>query len=60
MKVKVTHCFRDREEDLKLREVGEVFETTRSRAKELKSKGFVEEVTEETEKISKSMKRSAG
>lgn len=60
MKVKVTHCFRDREEDLKLREVGEVFETTRSRAKELKSKGFVEEVKDEMKKTSKSRKRAAG
>lgn len=46
MRVKVTHCFRDREEDLKFRKVGEVFDVTEERAAELKRKGFAEEVKE--------------
>lgn len=46
MRVKVTHCFRDQEEDLKFRKVGEVFDATEERAVELKRKGFVEEIKE--------------
>lgn len=53
MKVKVIRRFRDWEENLKTRGVGEVFETDKDRAEELVSKGFVEavpEVKKETKK----------
>ncbi len=46
MKVKVVRRFRDWEENLKLREVGEIFEAKKDRAEELKRKKLVEEVQE--------------
>lgn len=53
LKVKVIRRFRDWEENLKTREVGEVFEANKDRVEELVSKGFVEavpEVKKETKK----------
>lgn len=53
LKVKVIRSFRDWEENLKTREVGEAFEADKDRAEELVSKGFVEavpEVKKETKK----------
>lgn len=44
MMVKVTREFRDRENNLKLRKVGEKFEATESRAKRLEAFGFVSRV----------------
>lgn len=53
LKVKAIRRFRDWEENLKTREIGEVFEANKDRAEELIRKGFVEavpEVKKETKK----------
>ena len=49
MKVKVIHDFKDKEADLKLRQVGETFETNKKRAEYL-SKMKAVEIVETKEK----------
>ena len=49
MKVKVIHDFKDQEADLKLRQVGETFETSKERAEYL-SKMKAIEIVETKEK----------
>lgn len=46
MKIKVTRAFRDKTADMKLRNIGEVFEATPERAKELITAKFAAEVKE--------------
>ena len=50
MLVKVTRTFRDREADLVTREVGSTYKTSRERAEQLQTLGFVELVPEKHQK----------
>lgn len=46
VKVRVIENFKDRYSNLKLRKIGEVFDTERERADKLKELGFVELVSQ--------------
>ena len=60
MKIKVTHDFKDAEEDLKLRKKGEVYEVSEERGKYLISFKVAKEVKEKKDGDSESPDKMPG